>query len=104
MSRVCSRAASGAVSYVSGRAGCVLALEAYATCVDALTYEWRVGDAAHELRLVRVPGTKGPPYLFGPVENISWNHINEADGFLDRINSGEILAALAAHALLIIGR
>ena len=30
-----------------------------------------------------------------PVDNVSWNHITEPGGFLDRINGGEILAALA---------
>lgn len=30
-----------------------------------------------------------------PVENVSWNHITEAGGFLDRINASEILAAVA---------
>jgi len=30
-----------------------------------------------------------------PVENVSWDHINEQGGFLDRINSGEILASVA---------
>jgi formylglycine-generating enzyme required for sulfatase activity len=105
--------------------------------VTTPAYEWRDGDAAHELRLVRVPGTNGKPYLFGaglrrrpievqdfyigitpvtralwkhvmgsnpavgrdaprcPIENVSWDHITGAGGFLDRINSSEILAALA---------
>lgn len=30
-----------------------------------------------------------------PVENVSWNHISDAGGFLDRINSGEILTAMS---------
>lgn len=30
-----------------------------------------------------------------PVENVSWNHISDRGGFLDRINSSEILAAMA---------
>lgn len=30
-----------------------------------------------------------------PVENVSWDHINEPGGFLERINSSEILAAVA---------
>jgi len=30
-----------------------------------------------------------------PVENVSWNQITGAGGFLERINSGEILAAVA---------
>jgi formylglycine-generating enzyme required for sulfatase activity len=104
--------------------------------VTTLTYGWRAGDAEHQLRFVRVPGTEGKPYLFGagpnrrsievrefhiaiipvtqalwtqvmgsnpsvrpdlrcPVENVSWDHINGAGGFLDRINSSEILAAIA---------
>jgi formylglycine-generating enzyme required for sulfatase activity len=29
-----------------------------------------------------------------PVENVSWNHISEPGGFLDRINSSEILTAI----------
>lgn len=29
-----------------------------------------------------------------PVENVSWNHITESGGFLDRINSNEILATV----------
>lgn len=29
-----------------------------------------------------------------PVENVSWNHLNGAGGFLDRINSSEVLTAL----------
>jgi sulfatase modifying factor 1 len=29
------------------------------------TYKWRAGDLDHELRLIRVPGTAGCPYLFG---------------------------------------
>ena len=30
-----------------------------------------------------------------PVENVSWNHINDHDGFLVRINASEILTAIA---------
>jgi formylglycine-generating enzyme len=30
-----------------------------------------------------------------PVDNVSWDHINEPDGFLDRINSSAILATVA---------
>ncbi len=101
-----------------------------------LAYQWRDGDAQHELRIVGVPGTAGSPFLFGngthrrpievrdfsigttpvtqalwlhvmgsnparrpdlrcPVENVSWDQITGAGGFLDRINSSEILTALA---------
>ena len=30
-----------------------------------------------------------------PVENVSWNQITEPDGFLDQINSSEILKTIA---------
>lgn len=111
----------------------------YAGGVDALTYAWRAGGDAHELRLVRVPGTSGAPFLFGagahrrpvevrdfhigatpvtqalwthvmgsnpavrpqprcPVENISWHDITGAGGFLERLNAGPILPALAGPA------
>ena len=58
-----------------------------------LSYQWRAGDATHELRLVRVPGTAGEPYVFGagsrqrpiairnfhimatPVTQALWQHI-----------------------------
>jgi len=101
-----------------------------------LTCKWRTGDDEHEIRLVKVPGTDGKPYLFGggpsprpievrdfhiattpvtqalwtrvmgsnpsagggprhPVDKISWDHINEPGGFLDRVNSSDILVALA---------
>jgi formylglycine-generating enzyme required for sulfatase activity len=136
LSQALSRVANGAISDASGRAGCIVTGNAYAGRVTALTYEWRDGGAQHELRLVRVPGTGGTPYLFGagpgrrpievrdfhiastpvtqalwmrvmgsnpavrfdlrcPVENVSWDHITGAGGFLDRLNSSEILAALA---------
>ncbi len=39
------------------------------------------------------PATR--PDLKCPVENVSWHHISDPDGFLDRINSSEILAAIA---------
>ena len=32
-----------------------------------------------------------------PVENVSWEHINDAGGFLERINSSEILTAIAGE-------
>lgn len=108
----------------------------YSSPVETLNYSWRIGNAAHELRLVRVPGTDGKPYLFGvephrkpievrsfyiattpttqalwmhvmganpaarrdllcPIENVSWDHISRAGGFLERINSDEVLATLA---------
>src|SRR5882672_2547829 len=67
--QVFSRAASGAISYANGRARCVISWEAYAWGVSTLTYEFRAGDAEHELRLVPVPGTKGTPYLFGAGPN-----------------------------------
>lgn len=35
------------------------------------------------------------PGLKFPVENVSWNHISNAGGFLNRINSSEILVAIA---------
>lgn len=35
------------------------------------------------------------PDLRCPVENVSWDHITGPDGFLDRINSSEILIAVA---------
>ncbi len=130
-------AASGAISYASGCAGCIGARTAYAGRVGALTYHWRADDGEHELRLVQVPGTNGRPFLFGggdnrrpidvrplhiattpvtqalwmhvmganpsvgprgplrPVDNVSWDHINEPGGFLDRINSSAILPAVA---------
>src|SRR5688500_1596508 len=37
--------------------------------MEALTYTWRADGEAHELRLVRVAGTQGQPYLFGAGEN-----------------------------------
>lgn len=58
-----------------------------------LSYQWRAGDATHELRLVQVPGTAGTPYVFGagsrqrpiairdfhimatPVTQALWQHI-----------------------------
>jgi len=104
--------------------------------VESLSYSWRASGVEHEVKLVRVPGTDGNPYLFGtkphgrpievrsfyiaitpvtqalwmhvmgthpaarrdlrcPVENVSWDHICGTSGFLERINSGEILSALA---------
>ena len=30
-----------------------------------MNYEWRAEDGVYELRLIRVPGTRGVPYLFG---------------------------------------
>jgi len=34
------------------------------------------------------------PDLRCPVENVSWKHVSESGGFLDRLNSSEILAAV----------
>ena len=48
---------------------CIRARTAYAGSVGALTYKWRADDNEHELRLVRVPGTEGTPYLFGAGES-----------------------------------
>src|SRR5688572_13251841 len=105
--------------------------------MEARTYQWGADGEAHELRLVRIPGTQGQPFLFGagdnrraidvrefhiattqvtqalwthvmgsnpavggpgprrPVDNVSWQHIAEPGGFLDRINASEILPAVA---------
>ena len=38
------------------------------------------------------------PELRCPVENVSWDHISGVGGFLERINSSEILSALAGVA------
>jgi formylglycine-generating enzyme required for sulfatase activity len=64
---------------------------------DVLTYQWRDGDAQHELTLVRVPGTDGTPFLFGrgpdrrpieirdfyigttPVTQALWQHVMGAN-------------------------
>lgn len=35
------------------------------------------------------------PDLRCPVENVSWEHINDAGGFLDRINASPVLSALS---------
>src|SRR5215471_4979020 len=35
--------------------------------------------------------------LNGPVENVSWEHINQAGGFLERINSGEMRMAMGGQ-------
>jgi formylglycine-generating enzyme required for sulfatase activity len=35
------------------------------------------------------------PGLRCPIENVSWNHISDPGGFLDRINSSEILTAIS---------
>jgi len=32
-----------------------------------------------------------------PVENVSWNHINEPDGFLERLNASEILPTISSN-------
>src|SRR5262245_2725898 len=37
------------------------------------------------------------PGMRYPVENVSWDHINEQGGFLDRINAGEILKTMNNH-------
>lgn len=37
--------------------------------MQTLTYQWRGGDAEHELRFVPVAGTAGRPYLFGSGPN-----------------------------------
>src|SRR5215218_7584472 len=57
--------ADGAISYASGRRPCVRFQRTYAGSVEAPTYKWRAGEGEHELRLVRVAGTHGKPYLFG---------------------------------------
>ena len=102
-----------------------------------LSYKWQDAGSEHELRLVRVPGTKGAAFPFGPepgqrpiqirdfymattpatqalwvrvmgsnpavradlrcpAENVSWDQITGANGFLDRINSSDIHAALCS--------
>ena len=38
--------------------------------MNALTYKWSDGDAAHELEFVRVLGTAGTPFMFGRTEKI----------------------------------
>lgn len=43
------------------------------------------------------PSTKSE--LKCPVDEVSWHHISEPGGFLDRINSSEILAAMAGDQL-----
>src|SRR5215510_4237732 len=35
------------------------------------------------------------PNLRCPVENVSWNHITESGGFLDRLNTSEILSTVS---------
>ena len=37
----------------------------------------------------------GRPSLRCPVENVSWDHIHEPDGFLERVNAGPVLTAVA---------
>lgn len=90
--------------------------------MSPLRYEWTdTAGAAHALEMIRVPGTAdmraffigavpvtqalwlhvmgvNPSKCSGltcPVENISWNHIREPGGFIDRINASDIPNALA---------
>ena len=39
------------------------------------------------------------PGLKFPVENVSWHHISDTGGFLDRINSSELLPAMTGDQL-----
>jgi len=107
--------------------------------MSPLTFAWATGAGSHELRLIRVPGTNGKPFLFGggeerravevadfhigatpvtqalwahvmgsnpavrpcpqcPAENVSWDHVCQPDGFLDRINRSDILSAVSGAA------
>jgi formylglycine-generating enzyme required for sulfatase activity len=52
------------------------------------------GDAMWQLIMGKNPSVRPEPRC--PIENISWDHITEPGGFLDRINASEVLSTVAA--------